>query len=203
LIAGQLAHRTRQLARALGLGAIERVEQHVEMFCRRRHVRDDLAVEGDDADAVPLPVREVRQARGEIAAVFQLGHLAALEPHRFRDVEEDAEVGVRVRFVLFHVEAVGAREQAPVDAADVVAGNVAAVLGEVDRRSEIGRAVETVDEAVDDRPREQVEIADPREDRGIDEPRAGHPAVFSSCHVGSQAVTFPISASPPPRATRR
>ena len=84
-------------------------------------------------------------------------------------------------------------------------GDVAAVLGEVDRRAEIRRAVQAVDEAVDDGPREQLEVADPREDLRIDEPRAGHLAVSSL--VVRQALglcpTCPTSASPPPTAARR
>ena len=76
--------------------------------------------------------------------------------------------------VLLDVVAVGPREQPPVDAADVVAGHVAAVLGEVDRRAEVRRAMQAVDEAVDDRAREQFEVADPRENLRIDEPRARH-----------------------------
>ena len=162
-----------RLPGALGLRAIERVQHHVEVLRRRRHVRDDVVVEGDDADAVALPLREVGEARAEIAAVFELRDAAARELHRLRDVEQDREVGVGVGFVLLDVVAVGARVQPPVDAADVVAGDVAAVLGEVDRRAEERRAVQAVDEAVDDGPREQLEVADPREDLRIDEPRAG------------------------------
>ena len=52
------------------------------------------------------------------------------------------------------------------------------MLGEVDRRAEIRRAVQAVDEAVDDRAREQLEVLDPREDLRIDEPRAGNDVGF-------------------------
>ena len=75
--------------------------------------------------------------------------------------------------VLLDVVAVGSRVQPPVDATDVVARHVAAVLGEVDRRAEVRRAVQPVDEAVDDRPRQQIQVADPREHLRVDEPGAG------------------------------
>ncbi len=53
-------------------------------------------------------------------------------------------------------------------------GDVAAVLGEVDRRAEVRRPVHAVDEPVDDIPRHQLEVADARQHDGIDEPRAGN-----------------------------
>ena len=86
------------------------------------------------------------------------------EAHRPRDVEDHREVRVRVGLVLLQVVPVGARVQLPVDAADVVARHVAAVLGEVDRRAEVRRAMQPVDEPVDDGLREQLEVADTRED---------------------------------------
>ena len=46
------------------------------------------------------------------------------------------------------------------------------MLGEVDRRPEIRRLVQPVDEAVDDRTGDQFEVADPRQNLRIDEPRA-------------------------------
>src|SRR5262249_57036557 len=107
---------------------------------------------------------------GQIARVLELRDAAAREAHRPRDVEEHAEIRVRVRFVLLDVVAVGARVEPPVDAADVVARYIAPVFREIDRRAEVRRAMESVDETVDDGPREQIEVPDPREDRGVDEP---------------------------------
>ena len=51
---------------------VERVEAELEMPRRRRHVLDDLRVEGDQAHAVALLVREVQQRRGQEAAVVEL-----------------------------------------------------------------------------------------------------------------------------------
>ena len=55
------------------------------------------------------------------------------------------------------------------------------MLGEIDRRAEERCAVQAVDEAVDDGARQQLQVADPREDLRIDKPRAGH---FRSAIVG-------------------
>src|SRR5205085_326619 len=70
---------------------------------------------------------------------------------------------------LFHVVAVGTAEQLPVDAPDVVARHVWPVLGEIGRRAEVRGAVEAVDESFDDRLRQQLEVADPRQDGRIEE----------------------------------
>ena len=136
-------------------------------------MRDDVVVERQHADAVPLALREIRQARPDVAAVFQLRNTAAGELHRPRDVEQDRQVRVRVGFVLLHVKAIGACVQAPVDATDVVARHVAAVLGEVDRRAEERRAVQAVDEAFDDVARHELEVADAHQHLGVDELGAG------------------------------
>ena len=123
------------------------------------------------------------ETRADETAVLELGNAAARELHRSRDVEEDRQVGVGVGLVLLHVEAIGPRVQPPVDAADVVAGDVAPVLGEVDRRPEKRRSMQTVDEPVDDRSREQVQLADTREHARIDEARPGdRPAFCQSSH---------------------
>src|SRR2546423_1186258 len=89
--------------------------------------------------------------------------------HRRRAVDEDGEVRVRVRLELLHEMPVAAREQLPIDAPDVVAGHVRAMLGEIHRRAEVRRTVQAVDDALDDDARHKPEIADSRQDGGIDE----------------------------------
>ena len=46
------------------------------------------------------------------------------------------------------------------------------MLGEVDRRAEERRAMQAVDEPVDDRPRDELQVADACEHLRIDEPRS-------------------------------
>src|SRR5207237_10123885 len=71
------------------------------------------------------------------------------------------------------VDAVGAPARAPVDAPDVVAGHVRAVLGEVRRAAQVGRAVQPAHEALHHRTREQLQVADPRHHLGGKEGAGG------------------------------
>ncbi len=64
--------------------------------------------------------------------------------------------------------AVGAGEEAPVDAADVVARHVGPVLGEVHAEAEVRRAVEPGEEAVDDHTREELQVPDPAQDGRVE-----------------------------------
>ena len=117
------------------------------------------------------------------------------EPHRARDVEQHQEVRVGVGLELLHVVAVGARVEPPVDAPDVVAGHVRPVLGEVHRVPEVRRAVQAVDEALDDGPREQLEVVDPREHRGSRK-RARSARRASVSHPRARARERPRAAGP-------
>src|SRR5439155_15282254 len=119
-------------------------------------------------------MREIREARRQIARILELRDAAAGKLHGFRDVEQHRKVGVGVGLVLLDVVAIRARVHAPVDLADIVARHVAPMLGEIDRRAEIRRAMEAVDEAVHHGARQQVEAPDPRQDFRIDEPRTGN-----------------------------
>ena len=56
------------------------------------------------------------------------------------------------------------------------------MLRKVDGRAKERCAVQSVDEPVDDHLGEQFEVADPREDPRIHEPRAGHLAPGVMCH---------------------
>ena len=53
------------------LQAVEHVQHGFHVLRRRRHVLDDVIVEGDEADAVALPVDEIRQAAGQHLRVFE------------------------------------------------------------------------------------------------------------------------------------
>ena len=62
-VLGHLLHRHLEVALALRLRAIERVQHAIEVLRRRRDVRHDVVVERDAADAVALLLREIGQAR--------------------------------------------------------------------------------------------------------------------------------------------
>ena len=155
------------------LHPVEGVEGDLEVLGRRRHPLDDVVVEGHDAHPVALLHAEIAEAGGEEPAVVELGQLVAAEVHRLRDVEDGREVGVGVGLELLDVEPVGPRPEPPVDAPDVVARHVAAVLGEVDGHPEVRRLVQAVDEPFDDEPRGQLEATDAGQHLGVDEPGAG------------------------------
>ena len=153
---------------------IECVERELEVARRRRHVLQHAIVEGDEPHAVALLVREVEERGGQEPPVVQLRDGARAEAHGCRHVERHHAVGVRVGLELLDVVAVGPGEHAPVHAAQVVAGLVAAVLGEVEREAHVRRAVEAVDEAVHHRARHQFEVAHPRQGGRVHELRAAH-----------------------------
>jgi len=136
-------------------------------------VRHDVGIERDQTDPIPLLVHQVCQAPGEHLPVLDFADTAAAEPHRLRHVEQHRKIRVGIRLVLLDIEAVGPRVESPVDAADIVAGDISAVLRKIYRRAEVRRTVHAVDEPVDNMPRNQLEIADARQHGGIDEPRAG------------------------------
>ena len=164
------------------LQPIEHVQHGVHVLGRRRHVLDDLAVEGAEADPVALVVDQVGQAGGDDARVVELGDAAAAVVHRLRHVEQHREVHVGLGFVFLDVVAVGPRPQPPVHPPDVVAGHVAAMLGEIDRGAEVRRLVQAVDEAVGDHARHELQVPDAREHRGIHEARAGDDVRLSRRH---------------------
>ena len=83
------------------------------------------------------------------------------------------------------------------------------MLGEVDRRAEVRRPMQAVDEPVDDRAREQLEVLDARQDLGVDEPCAGNDVGFHDVQAkgrGRRPEALgpdPASALPVPLAQPR
>ncbi len=145
----------------------------------------DVLVEGDDADAIALLLGEHGERGGEEPGVVELGEPLASEAHRAGDVEQEGEAGVGVGFELLHVEAVGAGEEPPVDAADVVSRHVGPVLGEVYGSSEVGRAMKAADEALDHRAGEEAQVRDPRENVRVDEAEQAFAAARGVRSIGA------------------
>ncbi len=86
----------------------------------------------------PAPDHHVRQRRGEQFRVFEfVGALAAVA-HRVAGIEQQVTGEVGFLFVLFDGVAVGAAVTFPVDVPDVVAGDVLAVLDELDGEAFVG-----------------------------------------------------------------
>jgi hypothetical protein len=69
--------------------------------------------------------------------------------------------------------AIGARKEPPVDATHVIPRHVRTMLGKVSGRPEIRRAMQPLNESFDNDFRAQLEAADPRENRRVEELGAG------------------------------
>ena len=190
----RLAH---PAARAARLEPIQHAEHGVHVLGRRRHMLDDLTVERHETDAVALAMDQVRQAGSQNPGVIELRDAAAAVVHRLRHVEQHREVHVRLGFVLLDVVAVGPRPDAPIHPANIVTGHVPTMLGEINRRAEVRRLVQAVDEAVAHRSGHEVQVPDTREHNGIHEARAGN----GGRRVCAQQNSSPIPSYMPERGS--
>ena len=80
--------------------------------------------------------------------------------HGVAGVEEDGERTVGLAAVALEVHALGAGVDVPIDVAEIVAGGVGLVFGELLGEAEIGGAMEAGDEAVDYRLGDELEAGD-------------------------------------------
>ena len=129
---GDLEHRSSELPGTAGLDLVDRMKHDIEMLGRRWHEVDDVIIEGDHTDPVPLLPREVGQAGSEIAGVVKFADSVARVSHRARDIEDDTEVGVGVGLELLHIEPIRTTEEPPIDTPDIVARHVGTVFCEVE-----------------------------------------------------------------------
>ena len=83
-------------------------------------------------DRVLLAGQEHRQRGGQRGGVVELGQRPGAVVHRGAGVDDERGAEVALFLVLLDVVAVGAAEDAPVEPAQVVAGRVFAILGELD-----------------------------------------------------------------------
>ena len=163
---GDLVQDVRHLRLAAGTDGVDGLEDVADL--RRLglggHEGPHRGVVGDEADGVLLSDEQVGDRGGEMTGVVKLGEsvrrgLAAVG-HRARDVEDDRRAQVGLVDVLLDVEALTARDQLPVEVAQVVAGHVLAVLGELDARALAGAAVLARNEAVDGAVRQELQVSD-------------------------------------------
>ena len=85
------------------------------------------------------------------------------ELHRITSIEQHGEHAIRLAAIALQVGALRAGKHIPVHMAEIIAGRVGAVFGELLAESEIRRAVKAGDEAVDDSLRHQVQTGDSSE----------------------------------------
>src|SRR4029077_4471293 len=98
--------------------------------------------------------------------------------HGATDVEDDRGAEVGFLFVLAHDPAVGARGDLPVDVAEVVAGLIRAVVGELDRKAFARRSVQAGHEAVDDPPGDNLNAPQSSEAGWVEEVCAEGPGAL-------------------------
>ena len=99
------------------------------------------------------------------------------------------EVGLFLE--LLDVVAIASRVDLPVDRREIVAGNVLPVLGELDAEPLERAAVQAGEHAFDDRARLELERAEARHDRGVEElPLAGAPRHGYIPLLGSGTVSI-------------
>ena len=96
-----------------------------------RHVLDDCFVERDQPHRIVLTDSKKCQRRSEVLRVLKLCYFAAPIAHRSTRVDEQVYSRVRIALILFYVETVCSSEQFPIQMAQVIAGHVLAMLGEV------------------------------------------------------------------------
>src|ERR1044071_6182771 len=173
-LAASLAHLAARQQDAVGLVAFgQEIHTHVPALNRTGHMRtvygrlSALGAGGETRLAEALHATADRltrrgegcERRGEELRVLKLGD-AALAPrvmHRPARVHQERDLRVRVGAVLLDEEAVGAPEQTPVEVAQIVARVVLPVLRELGREPRERRTVQPRDEALDHRPRQQLQ----------------------------------------------
>jgi hypothetical protein len=137
---------------------------------RRHHLAHDF-VKGDEPGGVPLPEQHQRQRRRQPLGVGQLGE-PALGPaprHGAAGVEHQHGPQVGFGLELLHREPVGPRQHLPIQVPKLVAGLVRPVLGELDRESPKGRAMETGQESFHYAPGGELEPTQLRHFPGVEQ----------------------------------
>jgi hypothetical protein len=112
---------------------------------------------------------EVGEGAGETAGVVEARRTGLAVAHRSARVDDEAEAKIRVGFEFLDVIAVGAAPGAPVETAGVVAGNILAILRELERRATHGTAVTSRDIPDHGLPRIQLEPEQFAKHRRIEE----------------------------------
>ena len=124
-----------------------------------------LAVEQDQADRVLLLDQQHGQRDDQRGGVVELRQRAGAVVHRGAGIDHERDPQVAFFFVLLDVMAIGAPEDAPVEPAQIVAGRVFAVLGELDVEAVERTAMLPADRPFDDTAGAQHQAGDARRGR--------------------------------------
>jgi hypothetical protein len=182
------------------LGVLQRGEKLVPVSPARprRENPPDFIVEGDQTGRVPLPKQHEGQRRRKKPRIGELGEPLAGRAgprHRAAGVEHQHRPEVGLFLVLLDVETFGSREQLPVDVARLVTQLVGPVLGEFDRESAAGGAVEAGQEAFHDPLGDDLDPAQAGDFVGIEKVEAFPADSRSGAHHGEAKSNLAISGS--------
>lgn len=164
VLAGDLVPHVAQARLPADGRLLQRPQQCEQVFAGRLR-RDELprlAVVRQQPDRVELPEQQVRQAGGHLLGEPELAQrLLPLVGHAPARVHHQHRLQVRLVLVLLDEVAVGLAERPPVDAADLVAGVVLAVLGELQAEPFKRAAVDARQKSLHHVPRDQRQAAVP------------------------------------------
>ena len=155
----------------------------------RRQVLPGLLVEQHQPGRIALLRQQVGERRRQVARVGQLRHALAPVAHRRRRIDEQERAHLRLVLEALDVVAVDAADRLPVDAADVVAGRVLLVLGELDRRAGVRVLVHARERALDDHARAHAHRPEARDVHRDRAPAAGGAAAFVFASRACAAIT--------------
>jgi hypothetical protein len=154
----------------VGLGLFEAAEQAVQLPLAHRwtHIVANLVIEHDQARGVALILyRQIKQGSGGEPRIVHFAYRVRRKFHGIAGVQQHGEHAVRFTAVAFQKGSLRACKNIPIHVAQIVARRISAVLGEFLAESEIRRAMQTVDEAVDDGLRHQIQAGNSGEHRRI------------------------------------
>ena len=196
-----------------------RAGRPARLFPAAREQRGAGVAEGDGAETVAAPAREVADGDRDALGDVGLAPLGRAELHRGRRVEDEPRDEHALGEMDANVRLAGSGGHVPLDRADVVARKVGADLGELGPLAEEARPVVAGQQAVDPAPDRDVERTEegvrdrpgagpvgrrsPRE--RVEVPHAALDLVRSTCGTGTAWSTRPGCArgSPPRRAPGR
>src|SRR5690349_21697840 len=104
----------------------------------RRNVEHGSLVDAEQAGGIALVNYQVSQRGHKTAGKIQLPLVLADKAHRAAAIQHEVTTQVGFRFELLEVKPVGAGEDAPIQAPDVVTRHVVSVFGKLDARAPVG-----------------------------------------------------------------
>src|SRR6185437_11865362 len=121
----------------------------------------------NDAGAIKTAKRDVADGCGDLAREIELARFA--KGHRFAGVEKNADRQFAFLLVEFEEEAVETTVEIPIEIAEIVAGDVIAVIGKFNRLAARAAAAFALGGTFGAARREQLELFQPPQQFGSEE----------------------------------